>query len=145
MHQLLQVVSRLLCLTCRGSAPLRSLIKRVTGFSGTHRHVLDHDDFVNALSNLRDSSDFWKLLQHRVTSRTAHQRSLNDVGGRVFCIFGACRCITTALFYVAAVSARVVERSDSITCGKARSDHGSITQLLSANEQQNHGPPERRS
>ena len=31
------------------------------------------------------------------------------------CIFGACRCITTALFPVAVVSARVVERSDSST------------------------------
>ena len=31
------------------------------------------------------------------------------------CIFGACRCITTALFSVAVFSARVMERSDSIT------------------------------
>ena len=31
------------------------------------------------------------------------------------CIFGACRCITTALHSVAMISARVVERADSIT------------------------------
>ena len=41
-----------------------------------------------------------------------------DVGWPNFlhlCIFGACRCITTALFSVAVVSAKVVERLDSIT------------------------------
>ena len=34
--------------------------------------------FINELhlSNLRDSCDFWKLLQHRVSSTTGHQRSL---------------------------------------------------------------------
>ena len=41
-----------------------------------------------------------------------------DVGWPSFlhlCIFDTCRCITTALFSVAVVSAKVMERSDSIT------------------------------
>ena len=70
------------------------------------------------MSNLRDSCDSWKLLQHRVPSTTGHQWSLNVPSCTVLlylCIFGACRCITTALFSVAVVSARAMERSDSIT------------------------------
>ena len=90
VFRLLLSASRLLRLTCRclhelaagaGSTyePSRSLISSASLARGTHHHVLDLDDFINELnlSNLRDSCDFWKLLQHRVSSTTGHQRSLN--------------------------------------------------------------------
>ena len=67
----------------RTSEPSRSLISSTS--------VLDLKDFINGLrlGNLHDSCDFWKLLQHRVSSRTGHQRSLNGPSCKVFCTFAS--------------------------------------------------------
>ena len=87
MHRLLLNAARLLSLTCRGlqalaaagctSEPSRSPISSAS--LAWHHRVLDLDGFINELhlSNLHDSCAFWKLLQHRVSSTTGHQRSLN--------------------------------------------------------------------
>ena len=106
MHRLLLNASRLLRLTCdastfaecceaslphlprssrapRTSEPSRSLISSTS--------VLDLNDFINGLRlrNLHDSCDVWKLLQHRVSSTTGHQRSLNGPCCTVFCTFAS--------------------------------------------------------
>ena len=79
-------VARLLCLTCRGlhalpaRLSLHALSSQARHWLEVHHHVLDLDDFISELhlNNLHDSCDFWKLLQHRVSSTTGHQRSLNE-------------------------------------------------------------------
>ena len=102
MHRLLLNVARLLHLTCRGlhalaaaagstSEPSRSVISGASLAWGTHHHVLDLDEFIHELhlSNILDSCDFWKLLQHRVSSTTGHQRSLNVPSCPIFCTFAS--------------------------------------------------------
>ena len=97
MHQLLLNVARFLCLTCRG---LRAPPARLSlhALSSQARHWLEFRTIMFWTltfhqCNLHNSCDFWELLQHRVSSTTGHQRSLNGLRWPSFlhlCIFGAC-------------------------------------------------------
>ena len=73
------------------SEPSRSVISSASLAWGTHHHVLDLDDFIHELhlSNILDSCVLWKLLQHRVSSTTRHQRSLNVPSCTIFCTFAS--------------------------------------------------------
>ena len=120
VYRLLPNASRLLRLTCRGlhalpaRLSLHSLSSRARHWlEVTQHHVLDLDDFINELhlSNLHNSCDYWKLLQHRVSSTTGHQQSLN---GRRMAQFSAPLRLWHSLFCCGGFYQ---------SCGKIRLDH----------------------
>ena len=113
MHRLLLNVARLHCLTCRG---LHALSARLSLHALSSQARLFWTLTISSMS-----CAFLRFLETSATRRLKHNWTSMVIEWTILhnflhlCIFGACRCITTALFSVAVVSARVVERSDSIT------------------------------
>ena len=118
MHRLLLNVARLHCLTCRG---LHALPARLSLHALSSQARLFWTLTISSMSCAWEPSRFLRFLETSATPSLKHNWTSTVIEWTVLhnflhlCIFGACRCITTALFSVAVVSARVVERSDSIT------------------------------